>query len=125
MDDKLKKRVERAYANLREETTDEEGIIKGGVDSLTLGCFLDNKCKITKCMSDDYQAEDSFLIKKDDDNIAKYSSEDYTITSSTIPGWIEITKKGTGKCCPFYKDNCRFILESIFREIYGEENKIV
>ena len=29
------------------------------------------------------------------------------------------------RCCPNYKDKCRNILDAVFRDVYGEENRIV
>lgn len=91
--------------------------------NLTLGCFLDNKCDITKCRSQDFQPEDSFIIKESNSDNTKYS-DDYTITDSIIPGYIKINKKGRGECCPFYGFKCRFVLDAVFREIYGENSGI-
>ena len=115
MGDELKNKVKELY--LLSVNTD--------VRNLTLGCFLDNNCDITKCRSKDFQPEDSFIIKKDDAEDIKYS-EDYIIKKSTIPKYLNINKKGKGKCCPFYEFKCRFILSAVFREVYLEDNpKIV
>jgi len=121
MDNKFKKIVKEAYVKLREEFTDEDGIIHGGVDSLTLGCFLANDCNITRCRRSNYLADDMFIIKEDDVDITKYS-KDYIVKKSSSD-YVQIFKKGKGKCCPFYRNNCSTILESLFR-VYPK-NRIV
>ncbi len=73
--EELKKKVEEILKKSRENK----------VINLTMGCFLDNNCDITKCRSDNH-------------NITK-------------------------KCCPYYENKCRFVLEPLIEE-YNEKYRL-
>lgn len=122
MDNNIKKITSQLYLKLKEEVINEYGIVSGDVTSLTLGCFLSNRCNISKCRSNNFVPEDSFRVDKDHFNRANYNPVDYIISEPVSQSYVNITQKEKGRCYPFYRNNCRTILESILKKVHEKDN---